>query len=255
VTHWLPAALALALIVGLLMLPPHGLLAKADRAAFAVCHQIPERTITVAGRPLPLCARCSGTYLGALAALGVLSLRGRFNAGRLPARPYLLIFGMFITLWAIDGLNSYLTFFPGAPHLYEPRNTLRLVTGTMQGVALAAIMAPLVNRSLRAHPTEMPSLENIPDFLWLLSGGAFVALLIRSDQPILLYPLAIVSGLAVVALATLVNLLFLESVSERVRRSPARVTIIAWSSLLALGELAAIGVARSALEARVGPLP
>ncbi len=125
----------------------------------------------------------------------------------------------------------------------------------MQGVALAAIMLPLVNRSLRAHPTEMPSLENIPDFLWLLSGGAFVVLLIRSDQPILLYPLAIASGLAVVALATLVNLLFLESVSERVRRSQARVTIIAWSSLLALGELAAIGVARSALEARVGPLP
>ena len=54
-------------------------------------------------------------------------------------------------------------------------------------------------------------MEKIPDLLWLLSGGAFVVLLINSDQPILLYPLAIASGLAVVALATLVNLLLLES--------------------------------------------
>ncbi len=251
--RWLPAASALALIVGLLALPPHSLLDKADHAAFAVCHRIPERTIIVAGRPLPLCARCSGSYLGALTALGVLSLRGRFKAGRLPTRPYLFLFGLFVAVWAIDGFNSWLTLFPGAPHLYEPRNALRLVTGTAQGIALAAIMLPLVNRSLRARPAETPTVEHIPDLLWLLAGGALVITIVSSARPLLLYPLAVASGLAVVALATLVNLLLLESVSERVRRSPARLTIVTWSVALALGELAAIGVARAALEARVGP--
>ena len=250
----LPAVLALVFIVGMLLTPPHNLLDKADHAAFAVCHRIPERTVTIAGRPLPLCARCSGSYLGALIVLGVLSLRGRFSAGRLPARPYLMIFGLFVLIWAIDGFNSYLTFFPGAPHLYEPRNTLRLITGTGQGLALVAIMLPLVNRSLRSNPTETPSVDTIPDLLWLLAGGAAIVLLIGSDQPALLYPLAIASGLAVVALATLVNYLLLEILAEQTTRSPDRLTLVACSIALALGELVAIGIARAALEAQLGPL-
>ena len=67
------AFVALAVILGILLAPPHGLLDKADHAAFAVCHRISERSFTFAGRPLPLCARCSGTYLGALAGLIVLA--------------------------------------------------------------------------------------------------------------------------------------------------------------------------------------
>ena len=47
----------------------------------AVCHQIPERCLSIAdlsggvlrldgaGAPMPLCARCAGIYFGALAAL------------------------------------------------------------------------------------------------------------------------------------------------------------------------------------------
>jgi hypothetical protein len=54
------AALALIILAALILLPPHDLLDKADHAAFAVCHRIPERTFVIAGRPLPLCARCSG---------------------------------------------------------------------------------------------------------------------------------------------------------------------------------------------------
>src|ERR1019366_3025402 len=35
----------------------------------AVCHQIPERCLSIAGAPMPVCARCAGIYFGALAAL------------------------------------------------------------------------------------------------------------------------------------------------------------------------------------------
>ena len=80
---WL-VALALIGIIGMLLAPPRGLLDKADYVAYAVCHRIPERTFIFAGRPLPLCARCSGTYLGALAGLIVLILRGRGRAADLP---------------------------------------------------------------------------------------------------------------------------------------------------------------------------
>src|SRR5436190_256549 len=39
-------------------------------AAFRiVCHQIPERSLWIAATPMPVCARCTGIYFGALAAL------------------------------------------------------------------------------------------------------------------------------------------------------------------------------------------
>src|SRR5512140_590862 len=82
------AILASAVILALFFSAPGTLLDKADRAAYAVCHRIGERSFTVAGRQLPLCARCSGTYLGALAAFIVLVLRGRGLAARLPGRKY-----------------------------------------------------------------------------------------------------------------------------------------------------------------------
>lgn len=34
-----------------------------------VCHQLPERSLWIAGAPLPVCARCAGIYAGALLAL------------------------------------------------------------------------------------------------------------------------------------------------------------------------------------------
>jgi uncharacterized membrane protein len=34
-----------------------------------VCHQIPERCLSIAGAPMPVCARCAGMYVGAFAAL------------------------------------------------------------------------------------------------------------------------------------------------------------------------------------------
>jgi uncharacterized membrane protein len=249
------AVLAAAAILALLLAPPHGLLDKADRAAFAVCHRIPERTFTVAGRPLSLCARCSGTYLGALAGLAMLALRGRGRASRLPAPQYLAVFGIFLAFWAVDGFNSFLTFFPGAPHLYEPHNLLRLATGMLEGLAIAALALPAFNRSFWAEPLPMPSVGSWQDIAWILAGGALVAGLVSSELPFLLYPLAILSGLAVVLLLGVVNSIF---VLLTLRRDGL---VTGWRQAafplllgltLAMIELAFVGFAREALESWAG---
>jgi uncharacterized membrane protein len=246
------AALALTAVIALLLLPPHGVLDKADRAAFAVCHRIPERTLTIAGRPLPLCARCSGSYLAALTALGVLGARGRLRAGLLPRWPYLLIFGMFVVVWALDGLNSYLTLFPGAPYLYEPQNRLRLATGALQGLALAAVFLPLVNRSLGSETENLTSVGSAADLLWLLAGGVLLFWLMSMDRPALLYPLAIASGLAIVGFAALLNLLIFESFFGHTRYALTRSATTIVCIAFAMGELAAAGLARAAFESRFG---
>lgn len=252
----LASVLAAVAILALFLAPPHGLLDKADRAAFAVCHRLPARTFTLAGRPLPLCARCSGTYLGALAGLAALSLRGRGRAGKLPPPKYLAVLGFFLALWAVDGFNSFLTFFPGAPHLYEPNNLLRLATGTLEGLAIAAVMLPAFNRSLWARPQPIASVSGWQDLAWMLAGGAVVAGLVSSGAPFLLYPLAILSALAVVILLGAVNSMFVLFVLRRDgqmtgwRQATAPLLI---GLTLAMSELAVVGLARAALEPWLGP--
>jgi uncharacterized membrane protein len=249
------AILAVAAILALLLAPPHGLLDKADRAAFAVCHRIPERTFTVAGRPLPLCARCSGAYLGAVAALALLALRGRGRASILPAPKYLVVFGIFLAAWAMDGLNSFLTFFPGFPHLYEPHNLMRLATGILEGLAIAALALPAFNRSCWVEIRPMRSVSSWQDIAWMLTGGSLVAGLISSELPFLLYPLAFLSGLAVVLLLGVVNSIFVLLILRREGqmtgwRQAALPLLLGLS--LAMIELAFVGLAREALESWAG---
>jgi uncharacterized membrane protein len=249
------AAVAIAAILALYLAPPHGLLDKADQAAFAVCHRLPDRTFTVAGRPLPLCARCSGTYLGVLAGLAVLTLRGRGRASMLPAPQVLAVFGVFLAAWAVDGLNSFLTLFPGLPHLYEPHNLLRLATGILEGLAIAALMLPAFNRSLWAKLPLIPSVESWQDIAWMLVGGALVAGVVASERPFLLYPLALLSGIAVVMLLGAVNTVFVLLVLRRdgqmTRWRQAAAPLLAGLAAASI-ELTLVGIARTGLEAWLG---
>src|SRR5689334_17781875 len=51
-------------------LTPEGVLGKADAVGYAVCHRITVRSFLFPdGRQLPLCARCSGMFLGVLVGL------------------------------------------------------------------------------------------------------------------------------------------------------------------------------------------
>jgi uncharacterized membrane protein len=244
------AILALVVCVTLFLAAPGTLLDKADRAAYAVCHRIGERSFYVAGRQLPLCARCSGTYLGALAGFIVLVLRGRGRAGLLPGKRFLAVLAVFLLVWAVDGTNSYMTLFPGLPHLYEPVNLLRLVTGTLEGLAIAAVMLPVVNMSLWSGTTGMPSIGKWMDLLWLLAGGAVVVVVVDASWDPLLYPLALLSGVMVVLMVGMVNALAWLLVARREGRlttwRPLIVPVLGGLALAML-ELAVIGIVREVI--------
>jgi uncharacterized membrane protein len=249
------AVMALVVILGILFAPPHGLLDKADHAAFAVCHRISERSFTFAGRPLPLCARCSGTYLGALAGLLVLAARGRCRASRLPAVKHMAVLGVFFLAWGLDGFNSFLTFFPGLPQLYAPHNLLRLITGTLEGLAIAALVLPIANLSLWAAPAPEPSIASWRDLAWMCAGGAALIALVSSEWPPLLYPLALISGVMIAGLVGLVNAMLLLIVLRREGQAARWRDALAPLLLglaLALIELTAIALLRAALTARLG---
>jgi uncharacterized membrane protein len=202
---WLLLAGGLAVIVVIWFSTPGGLLDKADHVGYGVCHQIPIRSPFFSGRQLPLCARCSGQFLGALAGLGLLLVLGRGRAAKLPPPAVTIVLLGFLAAWALDGFNSYLTLFPGAPHLYQPHNILRTTTGAMQGVALISLVLPFFNVTLWARPDPRPTIGSLREVLLLLGLIALIVAAVGSEWTPLLYPLALLSVAGTLLMLTMVT--------------------------------------------------
>jgi len=201
-----PLAIVLAASVALfLFAPPWPQFDRLSWVGYAVCHQIPSRSFHPGGHQLPLCCRCSGTFLGAL--LGLVyhwAIDRRRSAGMPP--PWILVFAVLsIALLGIDGLNSYLSFFPGMPYLYEPHNLLRLTTGTLNGLALSIIVYPVLNLTMWRDPEPTAAIKGIRQFAPLVALGLANIAIIYSEFAPLYYPLAILSALAAIFLLAVIN--------------------------------------------------
>ena len=209
-TRWLvPVAALIAFAVWFYIAPP-GLLGKADAIGYAVCHRIDERSFHIGERQLPLCARCTGEFYAAAISLlffAIVSPKRSGMPGWKLGAPLLLFFLAF----GIDGSNSYLYLLkstaPGAldniPNLYIPNNTLRLLTGSGMGIALASILYPAFNQSVWKDAV----LERALDWkkLGILVGMILlIDLAVLSESEIILYPIAIISVLGVLALLVMV---------------------------------------------------
>jgi len=248
--QWIVAGLSLAVVLFFLISPTSFPLGKIDTVAYAVCHRIPERSFFLGGQQLPLCARCSGTFLGVLFTLITLTLAGRTRASRLPPPRVLMVLGAFILLWAFDGLNSYLTFYPGAPHLYEPQNWLRLTTGALNGLALGILIFSIFQFSLWHAPRPEPVVQGLGELSGLVAVAALMVGLVLSGDQRLLYPLALASTLGVVMMLTSVNSVIV-LVAARRENSARRWRDAAWPLLIALALsltiVMGIGAGRAAL--------
>lgn len=247
------AKIGLVVITGLLLIlwlmnTPAGLLGKADAVGYAICHRIPERSFLIGDRPTPLCARCSGMQLGAL--LGFIYQLRLGKRGGMPAVKISVVLGFFLLAFAVDGLNSYIQFFPNSPALYAPQNWLRLATGTGIGIGIAALLYPVFNQTLWADYSRQPALSTWKQLGHLLLLAAILDLVILSQNPLALYPLALLSALSVLSILTLVYsiiwalVLRLENRYETPRQ--------AWALLLAgfaaaLAQISLMDAARFAL--------
>ncbi len=190
------------LLVGWLLSTPPGLLGKADAIGYAVCHRIDLRSFHLGERPLPLCARCSGMYLGAL--LG-LAYQGYLKPRRaqMPHRSVWLVIALLAVAFVVDGLNSFASLLPGAPGLYPPRNALRLLSGTGMGIAIAAALYPALNQTVWKAYLPEAALSSLRGLAGLLLLGIGVDALVLSDNPLILYPLALLSAGGVLVVLTL----------------------------------------------------
>ena len=208
--RWFVPLAALLVLAAYLFLTPPGLLGKADGIGYAVCHRIDERSFHVFGRQLPLCARCTGEFNAAAISLIFLGFVSRKRRS-MPGKGILAVLALFFVAFGVDGSNSYLYllkqtyagFLPQVPNIYIPNNTLRLLTGSGMGIAMAAVLFPVVNQTIWREADEHPALT------WKEFGGLLVIILlvdlgILSEQPVILYPIAILSVMGVLALLSIV---------------------------------------------------
>lgn len=182
---------------------PGGLLGKADAVGYAVCHRIDLRSFHLGVRTMPLCARCTGMYLGAVTAFLYYVVR-RPRAGLYPDKRTFALLGLIALLWAADGLNSYVSLFPGELSLYPPNNTLRLTTGMLLGVALSSVVYPTFNQVAWVEWGVERALRSPLELLLVAGLASIPSGLVLTGNPLLLYPLALVSAAGVLLILTLV---------------------------------------------------
>lgn len=214
---WLRRAVvfaAVAIIAAFVLAPPWSVLEKADAVGSAVCHRISHRSFHLAGRQLPLCVRCTGTYLGVMAGLGTFWLRGRRRSTGFPPLPVLVALAGFWAVWGVDGLNSYLTLL-GGPHVYEPHHLLRVLTGCLNGVVLITLVWPVFNFSLWKQTDARPVIRNLRELGGIVAIGWVMALVIYTEPSFLLYPMAILSAFGVLLMLTLVNSMLVLVIMQR----------------------------------------
>jgi hypothetical protein len=103
--------------------------------------------------------------------------------------------------------------------LYEPQNWLRLITGTLNGLALSALLYPILNQTLWKNWEGRPVLASFRELGILLLVGAIVIALVLSENPVALYPLALLSALGVVAVLTALDTTVVLLASRRMNRA------------------------------------
>lgn len=219
----------------------------ADYVGYSVCHRITDRSFTIAGRQLPLCARCTGMYLGVSLTFAILALAGRRRWSYLPPLRVVLVLLGFIALLAIDGINSYSHFFPNLPHVYEPQNWLRLLTGLGAGLTMGVILFPALSQTLWHDQQHRPAIGSLRELLGLVLIAVLVGALVLTGQSTILYVLGLVSAAGVLIVLTAINttaLLILSRKDARARRLREALLPLTIGLLLAVLQVAVISIIR-----------
>lgn len=210
ILRWFIPIAGICAFAAWMYIAPEGALGKLDAIGYAVCHRIDARSFHIGDRQLPLCARCTGEFFSAgIALVFQLAVSGR--RGRLPSRGIIAVLVIFFLAFGIDGSNSYLYLLKqtsegtlgSIPNLYIPNNILRLFTGSGMGIALGAILYPIVNQTIWREADDRPALE-WRTFAGLVALIAILDLLILTDSPIVLYPVAYISALGTLSLLVVV---------------------------------------------------
>lgn len=104
-----------------------------------------------------------------------------------------------------DGINSVLHLYPGSEgwSLYEPSNYLRLFSGLGMGLVISNILYPLLGQTMWRELDLSPPLQGFQEWGLLAGGGVLTGILILTNNPLILYPLILLSSAGLIQLLTI----------------------------------------------------
>ena len=103
-----------------------------------VCHQLPERSVHLSGLQFPVCARCTGLYVGSVVGLVLWLAR----------RPRVLSYGRARVLLAASAIPTLFTLFTAQLGWWDPANALRAGLAFPLGVSVGAVVTAGLMRDL-----------------------------------------------------------------------------------------------------------
>ena len=237
---------------------PKAWLAPLDLVGSAVCHRIPLRSFFVGQTQLPVCARDTGMFMGALLSMALLLTIVPGRPGSFPPKRYLAGFVLFVAAWAFDGFNSYVLLLRGRELFYLPQNWLRLMTGSLMGITLGTFALAMFNQGLWRDADERPIVATPGVFgALLLTAGLICAIVLW--RPAAAYgPLALLSAGGAVMLLSMVNGMLAVVLRQR------HGTLVGWrdfapyflvGAAMALVEIGAIAALRLAVFPQIPSAP
>jgi hypothetical protein len=189
--------------LSLFLLAPGTLDEKLSVALSGLSGQRLDHTIVIDGQPLAIEARMLGIYTGFAVATATAWLGGASRRGLLPRGPVGAVVTGGIVWMALDGLNAWI-FGLGGPALYPPENDLRLWTGLLAGMGVAAYAYPAIGVALWKERDPRPLFATGPELLRAVIALSVAGLVIRSGVGGATV-LSAFAALCVVAGGTLVN--------------------------------------------------
>lgn len=176
------------------------------KIGYAFCHQLPERSIFIDGRQLPVCARDTGIYLGSLISLLFILFSRRKKSDAIPATYISFIFVFFMLIMGVDAVSSYLG-------LRVTTNSIRLLTGLLVGISLPFFLYPLLIDNISELYREESILKTWYELLLLFLLIISSYLLILYFNAKLYYPVACATVTGIFALhylllSTVLSLIF-----------------------------------------------
>ncbi|MDP2966089.1 MAG: DUF2085 domain-containing protein [Pelolinea sp.] len=185
---------------------PHGFYEKAFAVGSSVCHQITSHSFSNSDTQFPLCARCSGLYLGSFIGLAYYFTQGKRKA--IPKRGFLLLLLFLFLAWAGDSVNSFIRDFLNRSIIYETTNMTRLVTGFGMGLVMSTALMTLFNLTVWKDGIDKPLFIN----LWQVAGYVFLSALagwiMLSSNAIFFQVFAYISIVTVMIIITMLYTIF-----------------------------------------------
>jgi uncharacterized membrane protein len=195
---------------------PDGFMNKVDAVGYAVCHRILSHSFLINDRPMPLCARCTGMYLGALYGTVLQFVAGKRKGGF--SQGLVIVLSLMGIVFAIDGLNSFMGLFLEKAPLYTPQNWLRLMTGLSMGIFISALIYPIFTQTVWRTWQPESAFGSINSIVALLVGCILLAIGILSGSSFILYPLALISITGVLVILTMIYVVIMLMIFKQENR-------------------------------------